>query len=375
MTAVTRLTPMKCLPRVSARQPGVELRLVACDVSDREAVSRLFRDAAGGVRGVVHCAGSLSDGLITSQDAVKLGEAWEGKVLGAINLHLASLAQPRPLDLLLVYGSSSALLGSPGESTYAAANAAADALAVLRRQAGLCGTSLQWGTWTGLGFASPAFNEELARAGFPALTASHGSKVLTALLNQHEALPAVLGCVPIEWATLVSSGPACLTAGCLSSCEAVLDLSVATRLAPQRAAPETDEMRRRYAALEGREERRAMLESSVTDSIAEVSGLVLGRDESVLQAGLSSVQGMQLVHLLDKRLGVRVKVLRDCHAAHSTADRCAAFDLLLMDRACAAADPAGRVPHHRSAGGLPVQPARSEDGHRRPPARQAPATR
>lgn len=37
---------------------------------------------------------------------------------GAVYLHEASMKQTHPLDLFIMYGSSSALMGSPGEANY-----------------------------------------------------------------------------------------------------------------------------------------------------------------------------------------------------------------------------------------------------------------
>lgn len=304
-------------PSPLSPQPGMEVCIAACEVSVRSSVLRLFSATSGGIRGIVHCAGALSDGQLPTQDADKLNLAWEGKVIGALNLHIASQRQLLPLDLFLIYGSSSSLLGSPGESTYAAANAATDAIASLRRQQGLCGTSLQWGTWTGLGFASSAFNDELAKAGFRAITHHHGTRMVNALLNEHASLPPVLACVPIHWSTLVSQGPAYLTDACLSTFDAVKAHASSPSPPTDTVTTQTPDLIA-YGELKDASARRAMVEKTLTESIHEVSGLMLGRDESLMAAGINSLQAMQLVHLLTKRLALRVKVRSMQIHLHST---------------------------------------------------------
>ena len=93
--------------------PGLEVRPYACDTGDRRPCCRMFADfePQGGIRGVVHCAGVLTDGNLRAQDVDKLSAVWGGKVDGAVNLHVASLRQARPLDLWVTY---SLLLGAAG---------------------------------------------------------------------------------------------------------------------------------------------------------------------------------------------------------------------------------------------------------------------
>ncbi|MEU8333881.1 SDR family NAD(P)-dependent oxidoreductase, partial [Micromonospora sp. NPDC048839] len=123
---------------------GAVVRVAACDVSDREAVAGLLGGIAD-LRGVVHTAGVLDDGLVTSLSSERLGVVFGPKVDAAYYLH--ELTVSRDLDMFVVFSSASGVLGSGGQGNYAAANSFLDELIRQRNAAGLVGTSLAWGLW------------------------------------------------------------------------------------------------------------------------------------------------------------------------------------------------------------------------------------
>ncbi|MFA1538206.1 SDR family NAD(P)-dependent oxidoreductase [Actinomadura monticuli] len=132
---------------------GADVEIAALDVTDPAAVSDLVGgvggvggiDPAHPLTGVVHAAGLLDDAVITSQTPEKLARAWAVKAGGAANLHAAT--EHLPLGMFVLFSSAAAILGSPGQAGYAAANAFCDALARRRRDRGLAGLSVAWGLW------------------------------------------------------------------------------------------------------------------------------------------------------------------------------------------------------------------------------------
>ena len=114
------------------------------------------------LRGVIHAAGVLADGILTDMTLEQLDRAMAPKVAGAWNLHVATREQP--LDFFVMFSSVASVLGSPGQANYAAGNAYLDALAHARRAAGLPATAINWGPWAGSGMAAEAGRDEAVKS-------------------------------------------------------------------------------------------------------------------------------------------------------------------------------------------------------------------
>ncbi|WP_324788423.1 SDR family NAD(P)-dependent oxidoreductase [Streptomyces sp. H51] len=160
---------------------GVSVAVVQGDIGDPEVATRLVRtavDEGHALRGVAHCAGLLHDRMISDLRAADIDTVLRPKVMGA--LHLDRALASHSLDWCVFYSSAAALLGSPGQAAYAAANAWLDALAQSRRAEGRPATSIAWGPWTDAGAAPTEGYLPLE-----SITLSEGLAALQTLVEQN----------------------------------------------------------------------------------------------------------------------------------------------------------------------------------------------
>jgi acyl transferase domain-containing protein/acyl carrier protein len=177
---------------------GAKVTVAAVDISCPEQTARLFMETLAGLpalAGVIHAAGVLDDGMILQQSAERFAKVMAPKVAGAWNLHVQT--RDLPLDFFLMYSSAASLVGSPGQSNYASANAYLDALAHHRRALGLPGLSINWGAWDEEGMAANAqVHDRMAAHGVSAIDPQEGAHLLMRLLDLK--LPQI-GVIPIDW--------------------------------------------------------------------------------------------------------------------------------------------------------------------------------
>jgi acyl transferase domain-containing protein/acyl carrier protein len=137
------------------RDLGAEIHVVRGDVAQATDVARMLESidsAALPLRGIIHAAGVLDDGILLQQTPERFARVLAPKVAGAWNLHRATLESP--LDFFVLFSSAIALAGRAGLANYAAANAFLDALAHYRQALGLPAQTINWSAWSGVGMAA-----------------------------------------------------------------------------------------------------------------------------------------------------------------------------------------------------------------------------
>ncbi|MFE3504328.1 beta-ketoacyl synthase N-terminal-like domain-containing protein [Kitasatospora sp. NPDC059160] len=161
--------------RVVVASRSGETRL---DVTDRAALAALV-DSIEDLRAVIHTAGVLDDGILTSMTPERLATVWRPKAEAARHLH--ELTAHRDLDAFVLFSSAAGVLGHAGQANYAAANSYLDELARHRKRLGLPALSLAWGPWT-VGMAA----DRSAGPGLLPLTPAEGVALLEAALGTDE---------------------------------------------------------------------------------------------------------------------------------------------------------------------------------------------
>jgi len=203
-------------------EAGLAARIIAGDAADRDALASMLANVD--LTGVVHAAGVLDDGIISSLTPARIDAVMRPKADAAINLH--ELTKHLDLDVFVLFSAGAATFGAPGQGNYAAANAFLDALAAQRRAAGLPAVSLAWGLWAEASTMTEQLSaQELSRisqGGVSALSAEQGLGLLDLALTRDDALlvPAKLDVAGIRaqaaqgavlaplWRALTGSGPA-----------------------------------------------------------------------------------------------------------------------------------------------------------------------
>ncbi|MFD5468795.1 type I polyketide synthase, partial [Kitasatospora sp. NPDC127059] len=177
---------------------GARVTIVACDVSDGEAVAALLAaiPAEHPLTAVVHTAGVLDDGVLSALTPERLQRVVAAKTDGA--LHLDRLTRDLPLSAFVLFSSLAGVVGAAGQANYAMANAALDALAERRRQSGLPATAVAWGAWAGEGMAATdeVVRERMRRTGFRPMRPESALRVLEGAIQYGET--AVLA-ADIDW--------------------------------------------------------------------------------------------------------------------------------------------------------------------------------
>ncbi|EFQ97955.1 L-aminoadipate-semialdehyde dehydrogenase large subunit [Nannizzia gypsea CBS 118893] len=170
---------------------GANITIVRGDVADLsslKAAMQIFTTDRP-LRGVIHAAGVVDSGVLSSLTPEKCATTFAPKVDGLWNLH--RLTKDMDLDVFMMFSSISGIMGLPGLANYAAANSFIDALAYLRRSQGLPATSVAYGVWGGDGMATTLVSttrNHLSQLGLGFLEPEDGLKLFEQAIQRGQAL-------------------------------------------------------------------------------------------------------------------------------------------------------------------------------------------
>lgn len=285
------------------KEGGTEVVVMQGDVSREEDVKKIV-EALGTrlppLRGIIHAAGVLDDGVLDQQDWSRFAKVMEPKVEGSWNLH--RLTRDQPIDFFVFFSSSASLLGSPGQGNYAAANAFMDALAYYRRAQGMPALSINWGPWAEAGMAATVgsgVQRRWASQGVEMIEPEQGLRVLQQLLFQERAA-AQVGVLPIQWSKFLGAFPADRPPRLLSE----FAREVRREFGVEQVR-DSEILRLLGLAREGEERLNLMigyLKEEVEQVLAFDEGMRIEPEDSLIELGLDSLMAVELQNRLQVSL-------------------------------------------------------------------------
>ena len=282
---------------------GVTTRIVRADVADERQLASVLAELGATmppVRGIVHAAAVLADGVLLEQTWPQFERVLAGKAIGAWNLHTAT--RHLPLDFFVLFSSFAGLAGSAGQANYTAANAFLDGLAQYRRACGLPATSVAWGPWQVGMLASlqDAQRERWHRQGLHPMAPERALSALDAAISGGRAAVAVLD---VDWAQFLAANR--------RERDPLFDELAQPARAPERAAApaaaiEPGDLFDRVAAAP-LTRRRALLVEAIDEQARGILGAGDGRRldprRPLRELGMDSLMAIEIRNACGARLG------------------------------------------------------------------------
>ncbi|MGP8298079.1 SDR family NAD(P)-dependent oxidoreductase [Streptomyces inhibens] len=275
------------------------------------------------LRGVFHAAGVLDDGTLLQQDWDRYRAVLAPKVTGAHQLDLCT--RDLPLDFFVLFSSFVAVLGSPGQGNYAAANAALDSLAHHRGALGLPATSVNWGPWENVGMTDSAAGARYrwSERGARTIGRDEGGRLFDRIL---ECPAPQVGVFSVDWGVYrdwlhptANRELLALVHASAGAESAEDDTDTASSLADQLAALDPGDRMEHLIA---------HLAAKVADIVGFAADHVVDPDIGFFQLGMDSLMKLKLVTRLREDLGDRLTVSGTLPFDHPT---CALLAAHLLD--------------------------------------------
>ena len=276
---------------------GVNVLVVLGDVArspDVETIISQLTTADFPLKGVVHAAGVLDDGLLSQLSWSQFTKVMAPKVEGSWNLHQAT--QSLSLDFFVCFSSIASLVGSPGQGNYAAANAFMDALMQHRSALGQPGLSVNWGPWAEAGMAAQLDldgQERMSARGVTLLNPAKSLQTLGKLLTQPVAQVGVLS---VDWPKFSSQLPPGVSLPVLERFQSGANEQEGDRL-------QGLEQLKQIPAAERRTHLMAHIQAEIADVLGYSSPEEIALDQPLADLGVDSLMAVELANQLEYSLG------------------------------------------------------------------------
>jgi len=279
---------------------GAAVGAYAADVADPTALAvtlDTIRRGGPPIRGVVHAAAEITNGMAGGISSADIAEAFRAKLGGAVLLD--RLTCDDPLDLFWLFSSATTLIGAPGQGAYVAANHAIEALARRRHAEGRPALAVAWGPIADAGVLAERPDERAALARRFGARATPAAAALSALPALEACGLPVIAFADMRWKEVRPMLPI-LAAPlfeelCSEAAEAVTDETLLDRLT------ELDDI-----------ERRELLEMMVADEAARVLRLPaagMDRHRPLAEFGMDSLMAIELRLAIETRLRIDLPLM------------------------------------------------------------------
>ena len=269
------------------RSTGADIVVECGDIAAAGTAERLVAAATATglpLRGVLHAAAVVEDSTLSNITDELVERNWAPKVYGAWNLHQATVAEP--LDWFCSFSSAAALVGSPGQGAYAAANSWLDAFAYWRRAQGFPASVIAWGAWAQIGRGTTLAEDDAS------IAPDEGAYALESMLRYHRVYTGYAPVLETPW----------LTGFAQRSPFASAFKSVG------QGSTETRRLHAELAALQ-REEWPTRLRRLITEQVGLLLRRVIDPDRPLSEYGLDSLGNLELRTRIEAETGVRVSAM------------------------------------------------------------------
>jgi KS-AT-KR-ACP domain-containing polyene macrolide polyketide synthase/pimaricinolide synthase PimS2/candicidin polyketide synthase FscD len=279
---------------------GCRAEVVACDVTDRDAVADLLavlKDDGRTVRTAVHTAAVIELAPIAGHGLDDVARVMRAKVTGAQILD--ELLDDDELDAFVLYSSTAGMWGTGQHAAYVAANAYLNALAEHRRARGACALSVSWGIWADdlkLGRVDP---QQILRSGLRFMDPPMALRGLKQALDSDDA---VVSIADVDWERYHPVFTSVRSTSLFERLPEVAEL--ATRSA---AVPADGGLAARIRALPAAEQHRAVLElvrGEAATVLGHASPEALSDHRAFRDAGFDSLTAVDLRNRLSAAAGL-----------------------------------------------------------------------
>lgn len=283
---------------------GATVIVEAVDVSDPARMAGLFEQFGRSLpplKGVIHAAAALSNWKLQEMPMEALLAMLKPKVTGTWILH--ELTKEMDLDFVVLFSSTTALLGSSSLGHYAAANHFLDGFAHYRRALGLPALSINWGTWDEMRAASAEEQNLTAQFGLGRMPSALSLALLGDLLGASDLSQIMVAAV--DWNRLKPAYEARRQRPFLEQIQA---RSASTKISAKKnkqTVSQKSPLRQQLEATRSND-RLQIITAYVKDEVVKVLGLDASRpldlQQGLFEMGLDSLMSVELKSRLEAGL-------------------------------------------------------------------------